>query len=117
MKLDHTSEIKFAETTGTITRFVLVLEGLDTMSILCDMADGEKTIRIAGDVNTDTLTSDTLDLISRATEGVFTTYTKLLEDVDGMPLGAEERVDRKSVYGYILPCLHLMLGRLLRAAG
>lgn len=116
MKLGHSEEIKFAETTGTITRFVVILEGVETMSILCDTADGAKTIRIAGDVNTDTLTSDTLDLISRDTKGVFKTYTKLHEDVDGIPLGAEERVDRKSVYGYVLPRLHLLLGRLLRAA-
>jgi len=117
MKLGHTNdEIKFAETIGTITRFVVLLDGIETMHLLCDAADPEKTIRIAAKFDADTLTSDTLALVTQTTKGHFTTYTKLLEDVDGMPLGTEERVDRKSVYGYILPRLHVMLGRLLRAA-
>ena len=106
MKLAHNAEIKFDATYGTTTRFVLILDGEHTMSINCDMADSDKAIHIVhpnGD-------------FALATKGRFTTYTKLLEDADGTPLGAEERVDRKSVYGYILPRLHVMLGRLLRAA-
>jgi hypothetical protein len=79
------------------------------MQILCDMADPEKAIRIArAGVDSEALT--------QTTKGRFTIYTKLLEDADGAPLGTEERVDRKSVYGYIVPRLHVMLGRLLRAA-
>lgn len=110
MKLGHTNdEIKFAETTGTVTRFVVVLDGEETMDILCDLADEAKTIRIR---RSNRLVPDTQD-----TKGCFTTYSKLLENVDGDPAGVEVRVDRKSVYGYILPRLHLMLGRLLRAAG
>lgn len=109
MKLGHTNdEIKFAETTGTVTRFVVSLDGEETMDVLCDMADETKTIRIR---RSNRLVPDTQD-----TKGHFTTYTKLHEDVDGMPTGTEERVDRKSVYVYILPRLHVMLGRLLRAA-
>lgn len=111
MKLGHTNdEIKFAETTGTVTRFVVVLDGEETMSILCDMSDESKTIRIRPAV------TETFNEPGMATKGHFTTYTKLVENVDGNPLGAEERVDRKSVYAYIVPRLHVMLGRLLRAA-
>lgn len=110
MKLGHTNdEIKYDSTTGTVTKFVVVLDGEPTMEILCDTADEARTIRIQ---RAGRLVPDTQD-----TKGRFTTYTKLLEDADGMPLGTENRVDRKSVYVYILPRLHVMLGRLLRAAG
>jgi hypothetical protein len=107
MKLDSIgNEIKFDATYGTTAAFVLILDGEPTMRIYCDMADTEKTIKIADADGNHVL----------ETKGRFTTYTKLLEDGDGGPLGTEVRVDRKSVYGYILPRLHVMLGRLLRAA-
>jgi len=110
MKLGHANdEIKYDATGGTVTRFLVILDGEPTMQILCDTADPEKTIRIArAGVDSAALTQDT--------KGRFTTYVKMLEDVDGVPLGTELRVDRKSVYGYTLPRLHVMLGRLLRAA-
>jgi hypothetical protein len=109
MKLAHGTEIKFDSTTGTITHFVVILDGEPTIDILCDMADTEKVIRIARHITHG-------GGLLQDTRGRFTTYTKLLEDVDGAPMGTEERVDRKSVYRYILPRLHIMLGRLLRAA-
>jgi len=108
MKLGHTNdEIKYAETEGTVTRFVVILDGEQTLDIICDLADTERTIRVRTANRWETDTQDT--------KGRFTTYTKLLEDADGMPLGTEERVDRKSVYLYVLPRLHVLLGRLLRA--
>jgi hypothetical protein len=106
MKLSHGTEIKFLTTQGTVTYFGMTLDGEETMRIACDLADPERVIHI----------STAKGSISQPTKGRFTTYTKLLEDVDGLPVGTEERVDRKSVYGYILPRLHVMLGRLLRAA-
>lgn len=108
MKLGNAyDEIKYDATIGTITRFVVILDGEHTMTIQCDQADPERVITIL----------DADGNVALPTKGRFTTYAKLLEDADGMPLGTEERVDRKSVYGYILPRLHVMLGRLLRAAG
>jgi len=108
MKLGHTNdEIKFDSTEGTLTRFVVVLDGEPTMMVLCDRADAEKVIRIRP-VGNGAGVQDT--------KGHFTVYTKLTEDLDGMPTGAEDRVDRKSVYAYVLPRLHVLLGRLLRAA-
>lgn len=113
MKLGHTNdEIRYDATEGTLTRFVVILDGEPTMSILCDTADPEKTIRIAAGI----VGSDALDEDTQATKGRFTVYTKLLESADGEPLGAEERVDRASVYRYAVPRLHVLLGRLLRAA-
>jgi hypothetical protein len=111
MKLGHANdEIKYDTTVGTIVTFLVVLDGEPTMRILCDMADETRTIRI-----------DRADLpwspdLGHATKGRFNLVTKLTEDSEGVPLGTENRVDRKSVYGYILPRLHVMLGRLLRAA-
>lgn len=117
MKLDAPgNDIKFDATIGTITLFIVTLDGEPTMHILCDQADPAMVIRVAAKVDMDTLTSDTLDLIGQPTKGRFTTYTKLTENVDGEPTGAETRVDRKSVYTYVLPRLHVLLGRLLRAA-
>jgi hypothetical protein len=109
MKLGHSAdEIKYENTVGTVARYVLVLDGEPTMRILCDSADSEKVIRIAavhvlGEVLHDTL-------------GRFQVVTELLTDSDGMPLGTETRVDEKSVYTYVIPRLHVLLGRLLRAA-
>lgn len=107
MKLGNGNEIKFLDTTGKITRFTLVLEGQETLHITCDVTDPEKVIHVASAANPS---------LTMATKGHFVTTAKLLEDADGMPLGTEIRVDRKSVYAYILPRLHTLLGRLLRAA-
>jgi len=108
MKLGHTNdEIKYDETDGTVAWYVLILDGEPTMYITCDTADSEKVIRIQRfETSADSL----------ATLGRFTTKTHLLQDVDGNPLGAETRVDEKSVYTYVIPRLHVLLGRLLRAS-
>lgn len=107
MKLGHTNdEIKYDNTYGTVARFVLLLDGEVTMAIQCDMADPEKVIKVLDPTGSHCLT----------TNGRFTLKTKLTEDADGMPTGAEQRVDRNGVYRYILPRMHVMLGRLLRAA-
>jgi hypothetical protein len=108
MKLGHTAdEIKYDETTGTVARYVLILDGEPTMYITCDTADSEKVIRIQRFKTS----ADVLPTLGR-----FTTKTELLADADGMPLGTETRVDEKSVYTYVIPRLHVLLGRLLRAA-
>ena len=49
------------------------------------------------------------------TKGHFQMTSKFLEGPDGAPLGMEQRVDSKSVYSYVLPRLHSLMGRLLRA--
>lgn len=109
MKLDRpTNEIKYDETVGTVARFVVILDGEPTMRIACDMADDKRTIRIAA-VNP-------VGEVLHDTKGRFELTSKLTEDPDGMPLGAEQRVDRISVYRYVIPRLHVLLGRLLRAA-
>lgn len=108
MKLGHSAdEIKYDETVGTVAHYVVILDGEPTMTILCDSADPEKVIRIrpVGAV-----------LGTQATAGRFTMTTKLLEDADGMPLGTSPQVDEKSVYTYVIPRTHVLLGRLLRAA-
>jgi len=108
MKLGHTNdEIKYDATYGTVARYILILDGEPTMAVQCDTADAEKVIRIANATNPGTV----LDTLGR-----FTTVTKLLEGPDGAPLGTETRVDEKSVYTYVIPRLHVLLGRLLRAA-
>lgn len=108
MKLGHTNdEIKYVETVGTTAIYLLILDGEPTMQVICDMVDAECTIRIAGPG----AIAGTLPTLGR-----FTTITKLLEGPDGAPLGAETRVDEKSVYTYVIPRLHVLLGRLLRAA-
>lgn len=106
MKLGHKDEIKFDAVYGTTTRFVLILDGEHTMTVQCDQADTDRVITIL-DANGDR---------AQATKGRFITYTKLLEGPDGSPLGTETRVDPKSVYAYVLPRLHVLLGRLLRTA-
>lgn len=107
MKLGHSNdEIKYEGTYGTAARFILILDGEETMAIQCDMADPARVIKVA--------TVDGAHVLE--TKGRFTMKTKLTEDADGLPLGAEERVDRISVYRYILPRIHVMLGRLLREA-
>jgi hypothetical protein len=107
MKLGHSAdEIKYDTTCDGIARYVVVLEGKPVMFILCDYADTEKVIRIA----------DANNSADQPTAGRFTMRTVLLEDADGLPLGTSEQVDEKSVYTYVVPRLHVLLGRLLRAA-
>jgi hypothetical protein len=107
MKLGHSAdEIKYDATIGTIARYLLILDGEHTMTIQCDSADPDKVINIL-DANGDRC---------QATKGRFTITTKLLEGPDGEPLGTETRVDEKSVYMYVIPRLHVLLGRLLRTA-
>jgi len=107
MKLGHSAdEIKYDETVGTVAHYIVVLDGEPTMTILCDSADPEKVIRIrrvGGGTN-------------QVTAGRFVMTAELLEDADGMPLGTSEQVNAKSVYTYVIPRLHVLLGRLLRAA-
>jgi len=108
MKLGHSAdEIKYDTTHGTIARYVVILDGEETMQILCDSTDASKTIIVAPAKST---------LNAQPTAGRFTMKTELLEDADGMPLGTSEQVNEKSVYTYVLPRLHVLLGRLLRAA-
>ena len=111
MKLDApNNEIKFDGTEdikGTpATRFLVSLDGEPTMRILCVHGDPEAIIFIGRADHTG----------YQPTKGRFKMTTKLTEDADGQPLGAEERVDRISVYKYVIPRLHVLLGRLLRAA-
>ena len=108
MKLGHSAdEIKYDETTGGVARYVLILDGLPTMHILCDAANPQRNIHIAP-VGAPSM--------MQVTNGKFEVTTKLLEGPDGAPLGTETRVDEKSVYTYVIPRLHVLLGRLLRAA-
>lgn len=107
MKLGNGNEIKHLDTTGNVTRFALVLEGEETLHLTCDITDPDKVIHVASAVNPS---------LTMATKGRFATTAKLLEDSDGGPLGTETRVDRKSVYTYVLPRVPLLMGRLLRAA-
>lgn len=109
MKLGHSAdEIKYVETNGTIACYLVILDGEPTMSIVCDTTDPEKIIRIR--------TVGPSGHGAQNTAGRFTMATELLEDPDGLPLGTSERVDEKSVYTYVVPRLHVLLGRLLRAA-
>lgn len=108
MKLGHTAdEIKYDETVGTVAHYLVILGGEPTMTILCDSADPEKVIRIRPPgANTGI----------QATAGRFTMTQNFLEGPDGDPLGVEEQVSSASVYSYVVPRLHVLLGRLLRAA-
>jgi hypothetical protein len=109
MKLGHTAdEIKYDETVGTVAHYLVILDGEPTMTILCDSADPEKIIRIRP--------SGGSKLATQTTAGRFAMATKFLESADGSPLGLSEQVDAKSVYTYVIPRLHVLLGRLLRAA-
>lgn len=109
MKLGHSAdEIKYDATDGTVARYVVLLDGEPTMIIACDSADPEKVIRIR--------TVGANGKGAQDTAGRFTMKTELLEDPDGMPLGTSEQVNEKSVYTYVVPRLHVLLGRLLRAA-
>jgi hypothetical protein len=111
MKLGHSAdEIKYDETVGTIARYVVLLDGEPTMTVLCDSSDPEKVIRIAR------VAGPGSSAILQDTAGRFTMTTELLEDPDGNPLGTSGRVSGKSVYTYVVPRLHVLLGRLLRAA-
>ena len=105
MKLGHGNEIKFELTHGTVTRYQVILDGEPTMAVQCDAADPERTITIL------TLGGDHC----LPTKGHFQMTSKFLEGPDGAPLGMEQRVDSKSVYSYVLPRLHSLMGRLLRA--
>jgi hypothetical protein len=94
MKLGHTAdEIKYDETVGTTAHYLVILDGEPTMSILCDTADPEKVIRIRP---------------TGPATGV--------QDTAGRFTMTTERVNEKSVYTYVVPRLHVLLGRLLRAA-
>src|ERR1041384_3159935 len=124
MKLGHTNdEIKFSHTVGTVARYVVILDGEPTMHIFCDLVDETRTITIApakGNGGGE-----------QAPKGTFTTHLdpptagariaarrrEPPADGDGVPLAAPKpRVDEKSVYAYVVPRLHVLLGRLLRAA-
>lgn len=116
MKLGHSKdEIKYDATVGTIARYVVLLDSEPTMHILCDSADPEKAIRIARAGSPDDSITQYISG-SQATAGRFTMTAELLEDADGMPLGTDAQVNAKSVYTYVVPRLHVLLGRLLRAA-
>lgn len=107
MKLGHSAdEIRYDSTEGTVARYVVTLENEPVMVILCDAADPKRTIRIAR----------TQDSGIQNTGGQFTMVAELHEGSDGMPLGVTERVAEQSVYTYVIPRLHILLARLLRAA-
>lgn len=111
MKLGHTAdEIRYDNTFGTVARYVVILDSEPTMYILCDSTDPEKVIRIGR--HNGSVTADK----TQSTAGRFTMTETFLEGPGGEPLGMESRVDEKSVYTYIVPRLHVLLGRLLRAA-
>lgn len=111
MKLgNQNDEIKYLTTEGTKAIYGIYLDGEPTMTIICDTKDGNRRIVIQNVVDGNG------KRVTLATKGEFTLKTKLAEDADGMPLGTETYVDRKSVYTYVLPRLHVLLGRLLRAA-
>lgn len=110
MKLGHANdEIKYDTTDGDTARYVLILDGEPTMHILCSThaSNPDRKIFIAPVGSLEK---------AMATNGQFALTTALLEGPDGMPLGTETRVDEKSVYTYVVPRLHVLLGRLLRAA-
>lgn len=110
MKLGHANdEIKFdGIVKGTHALYLLILDGEPTMHIVCDSADEARTIYIRPYGN---------PAKTQPTAGTFTMTTELLTDADGAPLGVgEARVDEKSVYTYVIPRLHVLLGRLLRSA-
>lgn len=110
MKLGHTNdEIKYDGTEGGVARYVVILDGEPTMHILCDT-------HAANDKRNIFISRPGLVQYAQATKGQFTTKTELLTDADGAPLGTETRVNEKSVYAYVIPRLHVLLGRLLRAA-
>jgi len=105
MKLGNPhDEIKYTNTVGTVACYSVTLDGELTLIIQCDTDDKDRAIQVLDASGTRCLT----------TKGRFSLKTKLTEDADGMPLGTETYVDRKSVYGYVLPRLHVLLGRLLR---
>lgn len=111
MKLGHAAdEIRYDNTFGTVARYVVILDNEPTMYIVCDAADPERVIRVARHNGAVTAA------LTQATAGRFAMTQKFLENPDGEPLGVEERVDEKSVYTYVVPRLHVLLGRLLRAA-
>lgn len=106
MKLGHGNEIKFELAYETKTSYVVILDGEPTMNIVCDSADPDKVIKL--------VSRDGNHVVS--TKGRFEMTVKMTEDADGAPLGVEPRVDSKSVYKYVAPRTHSLLGRLLRAA-
>jgi hypothetical protein len=107
MKLGHSAdEIKYDATVGTVARYVVILDGKPTMFVMCDSADPEKVIHIEAAPCS----------VTQATNGRFKMTSTFLESPTGEPLGVEERVDEKSVYTYVAPRLHVLLGRLLRAS-
>lgn len=107
MQLGHSAdEIKYLDTIGTLAVYVVILDGEPTMNILCDSADETKAIKIAKISKADK---------AQTTKGQFELTSVMVEGPDG-PVGMETRVDEKSVYRYVVPRLHVLLGRLLRAA-
>lgn len=106
MKLGYGNEIKFDLVNGTVTRYLVILDGEPTLAIQCDQADPERAIKIL------TIGGDH----SMVTKGRFELAQKLTENADGEPIGVETRVNSRSVYRYAVPRLHSLMGRLLRAA-
>lgn len=106
MKLGHGNEFKYDTTVGTITNFVLIMDGQPTMLVTCDLADADRVIYISR--------ADGAGM--QATKGHFAIGAKMTEDVDGIPQGVEQRVDSLSVYHYVLPRVPRLLARLVRAA-
>lgn len=107
MQLDAANnEIKYDATYGTVARYVLILDGEITMAIQCDSADPNSVIKVIDPTGTHCL----------ETLGRFKMAEIITENADGSPLGVEKRVDEKSVYAYVLPRMHVLLGRLLREA-
>lgn len=110
MKLGHSNdEIKYVETVANTAIYAVILDGEPTMHIMCGNNDPEQVIYIAPAPAAD-------NGKGIATLGRFKMTEVFTEDANGLPLGVEKRVDEMSVYAYVIPRLHVLLGRLLRAA-
>lgn len=106
MKLGNGNEIRYDQTSNGVTQYTLVIDGEPTMLVTCNAADPDRVIKVA--------TIGGAHVV--ATKGRFEMAEKLTEDSDGAPLGVETRVDKHSVYRYILPRAARLMARLLREA-
>jgi hypothetical protein len=108
MKLDaDNNEIKYVGTDASVAKYLLVLDGEPTMQILCDYSNKDQRILIApvGAIS-----------MAQATKGQFTLTPDVYQNGNDEVTDVVLRVDEKSVYTYIVPRMHVLLGRLLRAA-
>lgn len=106
MKIGHElDEIKYTGTKGTVAEYTVSLEGRPVMLVWCDQAapEGKREIWIARPDGSN----------AQPTKGVFAMFVKVTEDSEGIPTGMDAPVaDFKSVYGYVLKRLHILIARL-----